>query len=102
MRARATRVHEERRSDVVDRLERAAITLVALRPEGITSPQLVRYVLVHDPLALAGTDPRVLGAVFARPGWERVGYVFAGPDVGSHGRPVPRWRWNALARERAS
>lgn len=38
---------------------------------------------------LEDTDPRFMGAVFRKKGWEEVGQI----KSGSHGRRVPIWKW---------
>lgn len=55
----------------------------------VTATDVLLEMRAKYPTQLDQVDPRFLGAVFRRPGWEPMGYA----PTGSHCRPVRIWRY---------
>jgi hypothetical protein len=81
------REQAKRKSDLVSRLQAAAIQVGRGRPGGITSAD-VWAVLDDETKAEAKAEGRIMGAVFPTAQWTQTGEY---RKTGSHGRPQPVW-----------
>lgn len=68
------------------RLARDVAAMLVKHQGVVTSADVHGFLRRNHASAIAGLDPRFLGAVFRR-GWKRKGYR----SQGSHGRPVSVW-----------
>lgn len=79
-------LQELHQAELVERLRAAAKTLARQNPDGITSDDV--HAAVDIP---AGTDSRIMGAVFSKKHWVHVGWRASTRKV-NHGRPISIWK----------
>ena len=85
---RIIELHEEHRADLIQIAQLVADSIEQLNGR-VTSPEVVSKMrALGMGEVLDNVDRRFLGAVFRRPGWERVGFE----NKGSHARPVAIWK----------